>query len=182
MKMNRKPGSVFLTPSGTPKPKPISSPDGIRPQWDFDSQDNYDSWQGVFDEMRRTLHTEYRINREADAAGAVRDDGQKPCKHQQAVQDYKRVGGHRSTAVPPDEPMQAGLTKNGDELVVMTTKKKPIIVPVRKLRNDPRYAVMALPEALWKAYLTYRRQCQTLGFSAVKQGPKWVLLWKPIGG
>lgn len=182
MELNRKPGNVFYSPSGTPKPKPIASPDGIRPQWDFDSQDNLDSWRGVFNEMRTNAASREAAYREGATHLIAYDEGIGPDKHQQDLIGYYTSGGHRFNAVPPDEPMQAGLTKAGDELVIMTTKRKPIIVPVRKLRNDKRYAVMALPDALWKAYLTYRRQCQTLGFSAVKQGKTWVLLWKPIGG
>lgn len=182
VQMNRKPGNVFLSPMTQPKPTAPSHPDGARPKWDYDSQDNLDSWREVFNDMHSNAASREAAYREGATNLIAYDDGVGPDARQQHVLDYYSSGEHRSNAVPPDEPMQAGLTKAQDELVIMTTKRKPIIVPVRKLQNDPRYAIMALPEALWKAYLTYRDQCQTLGFSAVKHGPKWVLLWKPIGG
>lgn len=47
----QKPGNIYKSPVKQPKPKPPSTPDGIRPNWTFDSETNRDSWKDIFDEM-----------------------------------------------------------------------------------------------------------------------------------
>ena len=181
MNLIKRKGNVYLSPDRQPKPKPLGSPDGIRPQWDYDSQDNLDSWQGVFNDMARTYTHGECVTASADRA-VTRKAKQAEFAKSNFTSRFSGGSAPKGSSVGDSEPTQVGLTKAGDELVILTAREKKIIVPVRKLRNDPRYAIMALPEALWKAYCTYRNQCQRLGFSALKQGPKWVLLWKPIGG
>ena len=50
MRLERRKGNVFLSPTGTPPSKPRTS-DPTLPSWDWDSETNYESWTDIFNEM-----------------------------------------------------------------------------------------------------------------------------------
>ena len=64
MNLTKREGNVYFSPDRKPKPSPLGSPDGIRPQWEHDSQMNVDSWWDVFVEMARPATESHRRHHE----------------------------------------------------------------------------------------------------------------------